>query len=756
MRSITRKALLLLLLLVCAVVMVYASETRPTVALVLSGGGARGYAHIGVIEELEKAGVPIDMVLGTSMGSMIGGMYAAGYSPGDIRRVLNTTDLLPLFLQSPVVHQNELAKAFDNSRYNLFSIGFNEYGFGEAPGFIGDQGILGLLNGLLLRTVSAKTFDDLVIPFRCIGTDLLTGDVIVFDSGSLAEAIRSSISIPLVFPPYAVNDTLVVDGGMVNNMPVLIAREMGADIVIAVDVNSSRGVDEDMLNSLSGIVEQLMHLITYNTISDQYPYADIVITPDLIDVGTMSFFNPDEVIQRGIDAYLEKQDQMDEIIKTIEDAGRIEAVDPERLGPYFTLPFPVIESISYRDISAGGVRSPELNLKLFGQFVGKELNAVTQGELETLIAQMRSRNLYATFAYNLHEKGVDEFGRPLVELELITRTFSNEETRIAFSLSGSSSVSFGNQETELRSLFSIGGKVLLGSLFSTETHVNLYAKYEEKVHVAAEIVVPFSDNPEFTFQAYMGYHFGGMTTENSRFRQDPADDKANDFSTEVDVSLIARFTEDTRIDAGASLLVFSLGHDDTKKVSVFPELYVSGAWNSTGDVIFPRSGERIELMGALGWFNSLTFEFRVNLQKCIPINETNTFSFDVGIGASRMPHELIDSYFNYGSWFGLPGYPNHSLTRDYVIGGLTWQYELDLFSSMPVFLQAKLRAGARDKFDPLREDYSDAVAGVIFSDMSSIDVGLAVGIGISSPIGDIILGLGCSLDGKLAVYLEIW
>ena len=211
------------------------SEVKPVIALVLSGGGARGFAHIPVIEALEQAGIPIDMVLGTSMGSLIGGLYAAGYSPGDMRRLIESYDMVELFALSALPPLRTAPQALRRDRDNLFVLGFDSGGLGTAAGIIGDQRILHMLNDSLSRVSGITHFDDLAIPFRCIGTDLATGQRIIFSEGSLASAIRASISIPLVFTPYPLYDRLIVDGGLVDNMPAELARQMGADIVIAVD-----------------------------------------------------------------------------------------------------------------------------------------------------------------------------------------------------------------------------------------------------------------------------------------------------------------------------------------------------------------------------------------------------------------------------------------------------------------------------------------------------------------------------------------
>lgn len=178
------------------------AASKPTVVLVLSGGGARGLAHIAVLEALEAEGIPIDMVLGASMGSLVGGLYSSGYTPKEIRRLLEETDLVGLFSEPALDTVRNQNTAFSYMHDHVFSLGFGEKALGDGPSLIGDQKILELLGYLFAKYPNTIDFDDLPIPFRCVSADALTGERIVHESGSLVSAIRSSISIPLVFSPY--------------------------------------------------------------------------------------------------------------------------------------------------------------------------------------------------------------------------------------------------------------------------------------------------------------------------------------------------------------------------------------------------------------------------------------------------------------------------------------------------------------------------------------------------------------------------
>ncbi len=171
------------------------------VALVLSGGGARGFAHIPVIEAIERHNIPIDIVVGTSMGALVGGLYAAGYSPRDMVELIDSYDMVKLFSVSPAPFQKPILSSFTDYRDNILTITFDKRGVGRASGLIGDQKILEMLNSSLINASAITNFNHLPIAFRCVGTDLVSGEQIVFTSGSLSESIRASISIPGIFTP---------------------------------------------------------------------------------------------------------------------------------------------------------------------------------------------------------------------------------------------------------------------------------------------------------------------------------------------------------------------------------------------------------------------------------------------------------------------------------------------------------------------------------------------------------------------------
>jgi NTE family protein len=270
---------------------------RPRVAVVLSGGSALGLAHIGVLKVIERMGIPIDMVAGTSMGAIVGGLYAAGYSPDQMDAIVRRIDWNKVFSE----RRDSPGDRYDMLKRQRFPVrlGFNAEGFTIGAGLLQGQNVLSLLTQLTLQDLTVRNFDDLPVPYRAVAADVMTGDKVVFSGGSLAEAMRSSMSIPGVFHPYDVGGRQLVDGGIVDNLPVDVARRMGADIVIAVESRPRGPKNAEALDSSIAITAQTLNLMLQQNMASARKDADVVITPDLGDYNLTSYGNAAQIIERG-------------------------------------------------------------------------------------------------------------------------------------------------------------------------------------------------------------------------------------------------------------------------------------------------------------------------------------------------------------------------------------------------------------------------------------------------------------------------
>jgi len=285
-------------------------STRPTIGLVLSGGGARGLAHVGVLEVLEELRVPVDLIAGTSMGALVGGLYASGLSPDSIRTVMSEVEWDQVLSDTAPLASLDFARRAERRRYPVeLEVGLSGEGIRLPGGLIAGQDL-----GLLLRrhtfpVAAVEDFSRLPIPFAAVATDLATGERVVLDHGDLVEAMRASMAIPVVFSPVESEGRLLVDGGIVDNLPVDLAREMGADIVIAVDASPPLH-EEERLRGIIGVFEQLVHLLSRQNVTRQLQSADIRIELGLQDVEIFHFRKADEIVTRGEEVARESATQL--------------------------------------------------------------------------------------------------------------------------------------------------------------------------------------------------------------------------------------------------------------------------------------------------------------------------------------------------------------------------------------------------------------------------------------------------------------
>ena len=345
---------------------------RPSVALVLSGGAALGFAHNGVLEVLEEFAIPIDMVVGTSMGAVIGGFYAAGYSPSDIRTVSAEVDWPAMFSDTLARHYYGYREKKISEQYFL-EAGIDRDGIHLGGGLLAGQRITALLAQLTLRIPDNIEFDSLPRPYRAVAADVISGEEIVFSSGSLTDAMRASMNIPGLFKPYRIGDRYLIDGGVVNNMPVDVARAMGADIVIAVEVGEPLLTTVERLSrSPLASIDQSTKILIEANVRPQRQLADLVITPDLEGFSLTSFSEALEIMRRGEAAARNMLPQLQELRDLIARGRELQPAQPER-GVYFTtLSDPTIGRVR---VQGGSESEREAALQRFEQFSGSTVGA---------------------------------------------------------------------------------------------------------------------------------------------------------------------------------------------------------------------------------------------------------------------------------------------------------------------------------------------------------------------------------------------
>lgn len=293
-------------------------KDRPSVALVLGGGGAKGFAELPVLEMLEKIDIPIDMIIGTSFGSIIGGMYSAGYTVNEIYNLIKSVEWSSLFNDYEVSPYEEIVG--ERSLYNnLINITFGlDMSLKLGKGLSNGHNVYQLLKNYMLKYTSDVDFDSLPIPFRTVTTDMLNGEAVIFDKGDLAEAIRASMSIPGVFEPCEIDGHYYLDGGLRYNLPINIAKEYGYDIIIAIDISQQIRDNPEVYDSNPAVA--ILNTITIaqeTTTKSMLKDATIVISPDMSNFSTFDFKKIDDIYKEGEIAANEAIIKLEEIRRSI-------------------------------------------------------------------------------------------------------------------------------------------------------------------------------------------------------------------------------------------------------------------------------------------------------------------------------------------------------------------------------------------------------------------------------------------------------
>ncbi len=291
------------------------TTSRPKVGLVLSGGGAKGFAHIGVLEVLEKEGIPIDYIVGTSIGSIMGGLYAIGYNSQQLKDFATQQKWIYLLSDRISREYINIYEKYDQDRY-LVSFKLNaDKGISLPAGVVQGHNIMNTLCRLTAKFHEVNDFDKFPIPFACVAADLATGKEVIIRKGFLAEAMFASMSLPTIFTPTEIDDKLVVDGGIVNNFPVDIAKEMGADIIIGVDIQS-KPLEKEEIGDIMDILGQMISYMGFEKYESNKKLCNIIIEPNIDGYGTTSFSNDaaDTLIRRGKEVALTKIDEIKELL----------------------------------------------------------------------------------------------------------------------------------------------------------------------------------------------------------------------------------------------------------------------------------------------------------------------------------------------------------------------------------------------------------------------------------------------------------
>jgi len=371
---------------------------RPRIGLVLGGGGAAGVAHVGVVRALEELGIRPDVVAGTSMGAIVGGLYAAGLTPDELEAAVTTIDWSSIFNDKS--DRQLLHPLRRDSRLDPFSVQA-DLPVGVGPGGIQvDAGLIDAVKlNLTLRRLAARgqgvdDFDDLAIPFRAVATDIVTGEAVVLGEGDLATAIRASMSIPALFPPVEIDGRLLVDGGVVNNLPVDVARAMGADIVIVSEIPGAE-VSADDLRSFTAILGQTMSvMISANSRLQTATLTprDVLLVPDVGAVGMLAFEQAPSTVAAGLAAVAAEREALQAIGAA---RGPLPAVAPQG--------DPLAAEVAYDRLEIA-YDGPLDDRVILARLALPESGRVTVGEVETALRQVYGLGTLDNVTYSVRRE----------------------------------------------------------------------------------------------------------------------------------------------------------------------------------------------------------------------------------------------------------------------------------------------------------------------------------------------------------------
>lgn len=392
------KSLFFVALLCSSISLLAQNQDYPKIGLALSGGGAKGLAHIVVCKALDSAGLNVDYVTGTSMGAIIGSVYATGHTGKEVEEVALSADWGEILSDDVPIR----SLSFEEKNVNFESalkIPFSDRGLKLDRSLLEGQGVWLKFTQLLFPVMGTNDFSKLPRPFKCVGTDLVNGQKILLDKGNILESVRASMAIPAVFTPIKIGDTLIVDGGLVRNFPVQTVIDMGADFVIGIDVNHSGRDSIDLLNPLNA----LLNIGFYNSNKDfetQKPLCNVYFSFDMHEYNTGSF----NVVPELMAHCNESLDSLYHIFKNVKDS--LDAVYGPNQSPKVQLPN--VTSYHFTELRIRGLNS--YDMETFKEMINMSFpKNYTQPELEEIVKDAFQTNRFKSIYYNVIDRGNGDY-----------------------------------------------------------------------------------------------------------------------------------------------------------------------------------------------------------------------------------------------------------------------------------------------------------------------------------------------------------
>ncbi len=704
----------------------YVAQQRQKIALVLSGGGARGGAHIGVLKALQELRVPIDEVVGTSIGAVVGGFYVSGMTVQDMEELVESLEWETAFLNSTPRKLKSFRRKRDDDLFLVdLKPGLNHGEFELPIGVVQGQVIDMVLSRETLRASMVDDFDKLAVPFRAVAGDLATGEPVVLRSGNLARALRASMSIPAALTPIEIDGRLLVDGGIAMNLPVQVAQEMGADVVIAVDISTGL-LGRETLRSVLDVTEQLTNLITRTGLEEQRRRLgpdDILVTPTFSeDLGSISFARMREAIQAGYDAVMQHRDQYERL-----------ALDDARYAAYLASlndprmqELPVVEFV--RLDNNAPIADSVVETRLSDIRIGEPLDV---DQVERAMNKVYGLEFYQNVRYGL----VKDEGKTGLEVELDERSWGPNYLQLGmdYSSAGDEAALFGLAASYLRTAINDRGGEWRATFVIGDEPALLSDYYQ-----------PFGQRGLYFFAPSLNFQSNIFNVWEDDVRVTEAQIREGELEVGIGRELPSwaeyRFgvraaygTEELRVGA-------PLPAEDFRRGELFGRFSV----DTMDSVSFPRSGTlaSMEWRGSrLGLHADQHFD-QMLLQAAHAKTwgrhtMLTTFRYDATISGDAP----LDRLFRAGGFFDISGLNRNQLSGQHVARvGAAWYRRIGDLALFPAF------AGVSMELGNVFESRSD------ISTENSI-LGGSFWAGVSTPVGPVYVAIGRAEGGESAFYV---
>lgn len=706
-----------------------ATPATPRTCLVLGGGGARGAAHIGLLKVLEREHVQVDCIVGTSMGAIVGGLYAAGYKADEIEAVLTRIDWKDIFHDKPSRDARSMRRKQEDLRWlGGVEVGVHDGKIAFPRGLVQGQKLQLLLRRLLLSTWQVENFDDLPIPFRAIATDIVTGEKVVFSEGDLAVAIRASMSVPAAFEPIRVDGRLLVDGGVVDNVPVDEARKLGAQRMIVSRVGSPL-LTEDSLDSPLAITHQMMSALTMREVEAQLASLgpqDLLIRPELGTMGSEQFDRAGYAVGVGQAA---AEANLQAIRRYAVDDAAYAAFQARHQPPAYDAPM-----IAFVDVLKDRSHTGEFIEDRMAGSVGKPLDL---DQVESEIGVVYGDGLYQQVQWGLEKKD----GLTGLSIDPVDKDWGPDYLRFGLRLSDDFA---GRNQYQLRSELSFTGLNAHGG----EARIGL--GLGEVTQLRADYYQPFGHRSLFSFNPYFAYLATDLPLDGldriqyAEFRRSQLVGGVQlAFSPDNAWQLFAGME---RGEDRARLLI----GDSTRlknSRSQIGSLQAGIAYDTLDSSAFPTRGQRV-VISQTEYLPSLGSEVRADVTRFLWDGAwsagKNHLLLGARVHASTGGQEILAAYGVLGGLANFSGYGEDEIRQPQAALARAVFYRrignLDSALSIPLYLGGSLEAGGfwRERDDMRWGDLQGA--GSLF-------------FGVDSFLGPIFVGYGRAENGRDSFYL---